>query len=110
MYNVCVYAYTYVCVCVYDCTCVCVLKDYDPSHPNWEFLKMITEFRSQLQIVPLSLDEEVEEHRICVCVRKRPINTKGGEGNTEDHTTHTHTHSSAEVKEHLTSEASKTWI
>ena len=40
---------------------------------------MITEYRSQLQIVPLSVDEEVEEHRICVCVRKRPINAKGKE-------------------------------
>ena len=77
---VCMY---YVCMC--DCTCVCVLQDYDPSHPNWEFLKMITEFRGQLQIIPLSLDEEVEEHRICVCVRKRPINTKGEGRNAEGH-------------------------
>ena len=67
-----------------------MLQDYDPSHPNWEFLKMITEFCSQLQMVPLSLDEEVEEHRICVCVRKRPINTKGVEGSVHTHT-HTHT-------------------
>ena len=83
---------------MYDCACLCVFQDYDPSHPNWEFLKMITEFRSQLQIVPLSLDEEVEEHRICVCVRKRPINARGKERSAEESEdlthkhTHTHTH------------------
>lgn len=46
---------------------------------------MITEYHDQLQIVPLSLDEEVVEHMICVCVRKRPINAKGEEERSESH-------------------------
>uniref|UniRef100_A0A4W4FF16 Kinesin-like protein n=1 Tax=Electrophorus electricus TaxID=8005 RepID=A0A4W4FF16_ELEEL len=37
---------------------------------------MIEEYRETLEKVPLSLTDPVELHRICVCVRKRPLNKK----------------------------------
>ncbi|XP_061423735.1 LOW QUALITY PROTEIN: kinesin-like protein KIF2A [Lethenteron reissneri] len=51
-------------------------QDYDVSYPNWEFLVMIKEFRSSLDYQPLCLSDSIEESRICVCVRKRPLNKK----------------------------------
>ncbi|XP_078461780.1 kinesin-like protein KIF2A isoform X3 [Lampetra planeri] len=51
-------------------------NDYDVSYPNWEFLVMIKEFRSSLDYQPLCLSDSIEESRICVCVRKRPLNKK----------------------------------
>ncbi|XP_047915221.1 kinesin-like protein KIF2C isoform X2 [Anser cygnoides] len=49
-------------------------QEYDSSCPNWEFARMIKEFRATLDCQPLSITDPIEEHRICVCVRKRPLN------------------------------------
>ncbi|XP_075472293.1 kinesin-like protein KIF2C isoform X2 [Ascaphus truei] len=49
-------------------------QDYDKSIPNWEFGKMIKDFRATLDCKRISLADLAEEHRICVCVRKRPLN------------------------------------
>ncbi|KAM3914408.1 kinesin-like protein KIF2C [Leptodactylus fuscus] len=49
-------------------------QDYDTSVPNWEFGKMIKEFRATLDCQRLNMNDLAEEHRICVCVRKRPLN------------------------------------
>lgn len=49
-------------------------QDCDTSAPNWEFGKMIKEFRSTLDCHRISMADVAEEHRICVCVRKRPLN------------------------------------
>ncbi|KAM6305471.1 kinesin-like protein KIF2C [Aegotheles albertisi] len=49
-------------------------QEFDSSCPNWEFARMIKEFRATLHCQPLSLSDPIEEHRICVCVRKRPLN------------------------------------
>uniref|UniRef100_A0A673B4S0 Kinesin-like protein n=1 Tax=Sphaeramia orbicularis TaxID=375764 RepID=A0A673B4S0_9TELE len=45
-----------------------------PSRPNQKFYEMIEEFRETLEISPLSADDVAEPHRICVCIRKRPLN------------------------------------
>nr|XP_019606603.1 PREDICTED: kinesin-like protein KIF2C [Rhinolophus sinicus] len=49
-------------------------QEYDNTFPNWEFARMIKEFRATLDCHPLTLTDPTEEHRICVCVRKRPLN------------------------------------
>ncbi|XP_036925549.1 kinesin-like protein KIF2C isoform X1 [Sturnira hondurensis] len=49
-------------------------QEYDNSFPNWEFARMIKEFRATLDCHPLTMTDPIEEHRICVCVRKRPLN------------------------------------
>ncbi|XP_006899085.1 PREDICTED: kinesin-like protein KIF2C [Elephantulus edwardii] len=49
-------------------------QEYDSSFPNWEFARMIKEFRTNLECHPLTISDPIEEHRICVCVRKRPLN------------------------------------
>nr|XP_023410419.1 kinesin-like protein KIF2C isoform X2 [Loxodonta africana] len=49
-------------------------QEYDSSFPNWEFARMIKEFRANLECHPLTMTDPIEEHRICVCVRKRPLN------------------------------------
>ncbi|XP_010117575.1 PREDICTED: kinesin-like protein KIF2C, partial [Chlamydotis macqueenii] len=49
-------------------------QEFDSSCPNWEFAKMIKEFRATLDCQPISITDPIEEHRICVCVRKRPLN------------------------------------
>ncbi|XP_058887639.1 kinesin-like protein KIF2C isoform X3 [Acipenser ruthenus] len=43
---------------------------------KWEFQKMIEDFRDSLEYTPLSFSDPSEDHRICVCVRKRPLNKK----------------------------------
>ncbi|XP_035391887.1 kinesin-like protein KIF2C isoform X2 [Electrophorus electricus] len=48
----------------------------DMNRPNKQFYQMIEEYRETLEKVPLSLTDPVELHRICVCVRKRPLNKK----------------------------------
>uniref|UniRef100_A0A7N6FFJ0 Kinesin-like protein n=1 Tax=Anabas testudineus TaxID=64144 RepID=A0A7N6FFJ0_ANATE len=45
-----------------------------PSRPNQKFYEMIQDFRETLEIIPISSADLVEPHRICVCVRKRPLN------------------------------------
>nr|XP_013817475.1 PREDICTED: kinesin-like protein KIF2C isoform X1 [Apteryx mantelli mantelli] len=49
-------------------------QEFDSSCPNWEFARMIREFRATLDCQPISITDPIEEHRICVCVRKRPLN------------------------------------
>ncbi|KFQ14821.1 Kinesin-like KIF2C, partial [Leptosomus discolor] len=49
-------------------------QEFDSSCPNWEFARMIKEFRATLDCQPVSITDPIEEHRICVCVRKRPLN------------------------------------
>ncbi|XP_021489075.1 kinesin-like protein KIF2C [Meriones unguiculatus] len=49
-------------------------QEYDSSFPNWEFARMIKEFRVTMECHPLTVTDPIEEHRICVCVRKRPLN------------------------------------
>ncbi|CAO2588655.1 Kinesin-like protein KIF2C [Lemmus lemmus] len=49
-------------------------QEYDSSIPNWEFARMIKEFRVTMECHPLTVTDPIEEHRICVCVRKRPLN------------------------------------
>uniref|UniRef100_A0A8C6S1K7 Kinesin-like protein n=1 Tax=Nannospalax galili TaxID=1026970 RepID=A0A8C6S1K7_NANGA len=49
-------------------------QEYDSSFPNWEFARMIKEFRTTMECHPLTVTDPIEEHRICVCVRKRPLN------------------------------------
>ncbi|XP_062849075.1 kinesin-like protein KIF2C isoform X2 [Trichomycterus rosablanca] len=48
----------------------------DMNRPNKQFYQMIEEYRETVEKVPLSLTDPVELHRICVCVRKRPLNKK----------------------------------
>lgn len=54
-------------------------EQYDTSFPNWEFLAMISEYRDSLEYRPLSNNDPIVDHQICVCVRKRPVNKKGTE-------------------------------
>uniref|UniRef100_A0A8C3TI27 Kinesin-like protein n=1 Tax=Catharus ustulatus TaxID=91951 RepID=A0A8C3TI27_CATUS len=49
-------------------------QEFDTTCPNWEFARMIHEFRATLKCQPISISDPIEEHRICVCVRKRPLN------------------------------------
>uniref|UniRef100_A0A1B6E0Y9 Kinesin-like protein n=1 Tax=Clastoptera arizonana TaxID=38151 RepID=A0A1B6E0Y9_9HEMI len=52
------------------------LMNLDPGNPNWEFLAMIREYRSGIDFKPLRESDQVEDHQITVCVRKRPLNKK----------------------------------
>ncbi|XP_003220255.1 kinesin-like protein KIF2C [Anolis carolinensis] len=49
-------------------------QEYDSSCPNWDFARMVKEYRATLNCQPISMNDPIEEHRICVCVRKRPLN------------------------------------
>ncbi|XP_078120582.1 kinesin-like protein KIF2C isoform X1 [Sander vitreus] len=49
-------------------------KFAEAPRPNQKFYEMIKDFRETLEINPLSTNEHLEPHRICVCVRKRPLN------------------------------------
>ncbi|CAJ1072203.1 kinesin-like protein KIF2C isoform X2 [Xyrichtys novacula] len=46
----------------------------DHSRPNQKFYEMIQDFRETLEINPLSLTDHIVPQKICVCVRKRPLN------------------------------------
>ena len=48
----------------------------DPGNPNWEFLCMIRDYQEQLDFNPLNNSDDVIEHQITVCVRKRPVSKK----------------------------------
>ncbi|XP_053536362.1 kinesin-like protein KIF2A isoform X1 [Ictalurus punctatus] len=48
----------------------------DMTGPNYEIMQMIRDFRASLDYRPLTTADLIEEHRICVCVRKRPLNKK----------------------------------
>ncbi|TRY89803.1 hypothetical protein DNTS_001863 [Danionella cerebrum] len=47
----------------------------DSSRPK-QFSQMIMEYRETVEKVPMSLSDPVKSQRICVCVRKRPLNRK----------------------------------
>ncbi|KAM4576953.1 kinesin-like protein KIF2A isoform 7-T7 [Odontesthes bonariensis] len=51
-------------------------QEVDTTVPNYEILYMIRDFRASLDYRPLTTADVIEEHRICVCVRKRPLNKK----------------------------------
>ena len=53
------------------------VNNVDTSVPAWEFSQMINDFRSHIEFTKLSNSEPVQDLRISVCVRKRPINKKG---------------------------------
>ncbi|XP_051263193.1 kinesin-like protein KIF2C isoform X2 [Dicentrarchus labrax] len=46
----------------------------EASRPNQKFYDMIQDFRETLEVTPLSTTDHIESQRICVCVRKRPLN------------------------------------
>ncbi|XP_071851021.1 kinesin-like protein KIF2A isoform X2 [Apostichopus japonicus] len=52
------------------------MQEADGNHPQWEFLNMIREYIEVLDFNPLNLSDQVYDHQITVCVRKRPINKK----------------------------------
>jgi kinesin family protein 2/24 len=52
------------------------LRGLDPGNPNWEFFKMIRDYRAGLDFRPLQASDHVIDDRICVCVRKRPLSKK----------------------------------
>lgn len=51
-------------------------QEVDTTIPNYEIMYMIRDFRASLDYRPLTTNDLIEEHRICVCVRKRPLNKK----------------------------------
>uniref|UniRef100_A0A3P8UDR5 Kinesin-like protein n=2 Tax=Cynoglossus semilaevis TaxID=244447 RepID=A0A3P8UDR5_CYNSE len=51
-------------------------QELDATVPNYEIMCMIRDFRACLDYRPLTTADLVEEHKICVCVRKRPLNKK----------------------------------
>jgi len=54
-----------------------LMNAVDPGNQNqWEFLSMIKEYRAQLEYKPITMNDSVEVHQICVAVRKRPLNKK----------------------------------
>lgn len=53
-----------------------IQKNIDPGNPNWQFLSMIRDYQAQVDYKPLKMCDSVVDNRICVCVRKRPINKK----------------------------------
>ncbi|XP_041447180.1 kinesin-like protein KIF2A isoform X1 [Xenopus laevis] len=52
------------------------VQDFDATNPNYEIMCMIKDFRGSLDYRPLTTSDPIDEHRICVCVRKRPLNKK----------------------------------
>ncbi|XP_066507094.1 kinesin-like protein KIF2A isoform X2 [Hoplias malabaricus] len=51
-------------------------QEVDATMPNYEIMCMIRDFRASLDYRPLTTADLIEEHRICVCVRARPLNKK----------------------------------
>ncbi|XP_075885783.1 kinesin-like protein KIF2A isoform X2 [Nelusetta ayraudi] len=51
-------------------------QEVDVNLPNYEIMCMIRDFRASLDYRPLNSNDLIEEHRICVCVRARPLNKK----------------------------------
>uniref|UniRef100_A0A8C5SKM0 Kinesin-like protein n=1 Tax=Laticauda laticaudata TaxID=8630 RepID=A0A8C5SKM0_LATLA len=49
-------------------------QEFDINCPNWDFARMVKEYRNTINCQSLSMNDPIEEHRICVCVRKRPLN------------------------------------
>ncbi|CAG2179709.1 unnamed protein product, partial [Oppiella nova] len=54
-----------------------LMNAVEPGSQNqWEFLSMIREYRAQLEYKPITMNDSVDFHQICVAVRKRPLNKK----------------------------------
>ncbi|XP_061776046.1 kinesin-like protein KIF2C isoform X2 [Nerophis ophidion] len=53
-------------------------KFKEVTRPNQKFFEMIQNFRETLEIHPQSSNDVMEPQRICVCVRKRPLNKREG--------------------------------
>ena len=53
-----------------------VQKKVEPAHPQGDIQRMIQEYRSKLVFRGFNASEPVEQCRISVCVRKRPLNNK----------------------------------
>ncbi|XP_034997511.2 kinesin-like protein KIF2A isoform X2 [Hippoglossus stenolepis] len=51
-------------------------QEVDVNLPNYEIMCMIRDFRASLDYRPLTTNDLIEDHRICVCVRARPLNKK----------------------------------
>ncbi|XP_076876875.1 kinesin-like protein KIF2A isoform X2 [Brachyhypopomus gauderio] len=51
-------------------------QDVDATTPNYEIMCMIRDFRGSLDYRPLTTADLIEDHRICVGVRARPLNKK----------------------------------
>ncbi|XP_051943236.1 kinesin-like protein KIF2C isoform X1 [Hippocampus zosterae] len=49
-------------------------KFKESSRPNQQFYEMVQDFRKTMETIPLSVTNAIEPHRICVCIRKRPMN------------------------------------
>lgn len=47
-----------------------------PTNGNYAFAEMIRNYRAQIDYRPLCMFDSVNENRISVCVRKRPLNKK----------------------------------
>ncbi|XP_008836638.1 kinesin-like protein KIF2B [Nannospalax galili] len=50
--------------------------DINTGNPNYETMRMIDEYRRHLDRSNMCSLEALEDHRICVCVRKRPLNQR----------------------------------
>eukprot|EP00128_Syssomonas_multiformis_P000740 Colp12_sorted_trinity150504_noHs@13085 len=47
------------------------------ENPNWDFLQMVRQYRAELGPPQgFRLNEPIEQHKICVAIRKRPLNKK----------------------------------
>lgn len=54
-----------------------LMSSVDPtSQSQWEFLAMIRDYRSQMDFNPITMNDQVNDHQICVAVRKRPLNKR----------------------------------
>ncbi|XP_060788679.1 kinesin-like protein KIF2A [Neoarius graeffei] len=51
-------------------------QEVDTTNPNYEIMQMISDFRESLDCSQLHTADLIEEHQICVCGRKRPLNEK----------------------------------
>ena len=52
------------------------LRNKDPTDPNWEFRSMIQDYKDELDMIPLQDGDPIANHKISVCIRKRPMSTK----------------------------------
>jgi len=52
------------------------LSEIDQSIPAWEFQSMVNEYRQQLDVNLIQMNDPQKDLKICVCVRKRPITKK----------------------------------
>ncbi|CAJ0963154.1 unnamed protein product, partial [Mesorhabditis belari] len=53
-----------------------VERALDPGNPNYQFSVMIRDYQSNIDFRPLKITDSVQDTRISVCVRKRPMNKK----------------------------------